>query len=64
MAHHLFQIADVRQLKILNDHCALHVLELNKWRTADALTKEPLTAEDQWMLFSATPSTGQIYLTD
>ena len=51
VAHHLFQIADVRQLKILNDHCALHVLELNKWRTADALTKEPLTAEDQWMLF-------------
>ena len=46
VAHHLFQIADIRQQKILNDHCALHVLELNKWRTG-----EPLTAEDQWMLF-------------
>ena len=45
-AHHLFQVADLNQRKILNDHCALHVLELNKWQTA-----ETLTAEDQWMLF-------------
>ena len=46
VAHHCFQIADIRQQKVLIDHCAMHILELEKWQAA-----ETLTAEDQWMLF-------------
>jgi predicted transposase/invertase (TIGR01784 family) len=46
VAHHHFQMADLVQQKILNDHCSLHVLELNKWQTAPTLS-----IEDQWMLF-------------
>ena len=52
-AHHCFQIADVRQQKVLIDHCAMHILELEKWQAA-----ETLTAEDQWMLFSRSPALG------
>jgi predicted transposase/invertase (TIGR01784 family) len=46
VAHHHFQMVDLVQQKILNDHCSLHVLELNKWQTAPTLS-----IEDQWMLF-------------
>jgi predicted transposase/invertase (TIGR01784 family) len=46
VAHHHFEIADLAQQKILNDHCSLHVLELNKWQPAPTLSME-----DQWMLF-------------
>jgi predicted transposase/invertase (TIGR01784 family) len=46
VAHHHLQMADLAQQKILNDHCSLHVLELNKWQT----TPTP-SIEDQWMIF-------------
>jgi predicted transposase/invertase (TIGR01784 family) len=46
VAHHHFQMADMAQQKILNDHCSLHVLELNKWQTTPTLSME-----DQWMIF-------------
>jgi hypothetical protein len=39
-------MADLAQQKILNDHCSLHVLELNKWQTTPTLSME-----DQWMIF-------------
>ena len=45
-AHHHFQLADLKQQKALNDHCQIHVLELNKWPSAPIMTNE-----DQWMLF-------------
>lgn len=46
VAHHHFQMVDLAQKKILNDHCSLHVLELNKWQPAPTLSME-----DQWMIF-------------
>jgi predicted transposase/invertase (TIGR01784 family) len=50
--HHAFQIADIKEKKILNDHCAIHVIELEKWqKSADQHTKEPLPTEDQWIYF-------------
>jgi hypothetical protein len=42
-AHHFFQIVDLNRNRVLNDHCSLHVLKLNKWQASDELT-----AEDQW----------------
>ena len=40
--------------KVLIDHCAMHVFW--SWKSGGP---ETLTAEDQWMLFSAKPGTGR-----
>ena len=54
VAHHCFQIADVIQQKVLIDHCAMHILELEKWRAENA---PPLKTSG--CCFSAKPGTGR-----
>ncbi len=44
--HHHFQMADLEQQRVLSPHCAIHVLELEKWRR-----HHNLEAKDQWMYF-------------
>ncbi len=44
--HHRFQMADLEQQRVLSPHCAIHVLELEKWRR-----HHNLEAKDQWMYF-------------
>jgi len=44
--HHRFQMFDNQQQRLLSDHCAIHVVELNKWQFIDHLS-----IEDKWVYF-------------
>ena len=44
--HHSFQMFDNQQQRLLSDHCAIHVVELNKWQFIDHLSNE-----DKWVYF-------------
>ena len=56
VAHHCFQIADVRQQKVLIDHCAMHILELEK--VAGCRNAHPLKISG--CCFSRSPALGGI----
>ena len=44
--HHHFQMVDLQCQTILSEHCAIHVLEIEKWQH-----QTNLSDEDQWLYF-------------
>ncbi|MBF0351675.1 MAG: Rpn family recombination-promoting nuclease/putative transposase [SAR324 cluster bacterium] len=48
VVHHHFQVYDSQHQVSLTDHCAIHVLELPKWKKPE---HHPLEPEDAWMYF-------------
>ena len=48
--HHHYQLCDIHSKKIFSDHCAIHLLELNKWKLPQHVD-DTLNDEDIWPFF-------------